>query len=341
MKRALQPYRPPPPAPQGTLQDIYVDDLWTFGSHEYLVRSSAAFTDAARVAGDNAVDVAKHDLTDSLMSLGWAFLDQWDAVLPNPKGWFTLLNVFFREIPWNLQRGDRLPNRVLMRVGSYAARYSRALLPLRAYVQGFYGDIGTCSPNALRTVSAKTVQDLWMWRVVLRLAADRPSLMATPPQWPVIHQMAPEEQAAQADLVVYVDACTTYRAAGVFVENVLCAQFVCPAVTHYVNSRQEDIHINYLEMMSVVGGALIAVSTRPDAKHIHIWCDNTTSVSWSQSNRVTSPLACYFTQTLSLLGATRKVLLTVGWVAGVRNPVADSISRFFQVTDGPQFLSLL
>jgi hypothetical protein len=343
MEQALHPCRPSPTPPiTGPLQDMYVDDLFAFGSQDYLQHASRAFHSAARVAGEGAVDEAKHGLSASLMSLGWAFFDRLDAVLPNPKGWFTLINLFFREVPWDLQRGHRLTNKLLMRLGSYASRYSRALLPLRAFTQGFHGNIGRGgSTMILRAVTAKTVQDLWMWRIVLRLAAQQPMLMATPPLWPVVHHLEPDQQAKMADIVVYVDACTSFHACGAYVEGDLCAQFVCPAPTHYVNSAVQQVHINYLEMMSVVGGALIVLNAHPDITHLHVWGDNTTSVSWAQTNRVLSPLACFFTQVLSLLGASRRVLITVGWVAGERNPWADALSRFFSVPDGPQYLSRL
>jgi hypothetical protein len=39
-------------------------------------------------------------------------------------------------------------------------------------------------------------------------------------------------------------------------------------------------------------------------------------------------------QLLTLLGTSRRILITVGWIKGVRNVMADAISRNFLVSNG-------
>jgi hypothetical protein len=342
MTRALLAHRPPTMIHiTQSVQGMYVDDLFSFGTTTYLEQASLAFANAARVAGHGAHDILKHGVGPDTQSLGWTFMDRHDAVMPNSKGWYNLLNLFFCEVPWNIKPKDKLIAKTLMRLGSYASRYSRALISLRAFTQSFYGDVSDATPFAMRTVSARTVQDIWMWRVVLRLISKNPVLMATPPTWPVIDRFTPDQQARRANIVVYVDACTKYHACGIFVQDILCCQFVCPARTHYYRCAREDIHINFLEMLSVVAGALVTLNECPTIKHLHIWCDNTTSVSWSHTNRVDSPFACFATQMLTLLAASRRVLITVGWVEGVRNSNADAISRYFDVPQGSHYFNLL
>jgi len=327
----------PPHILPAKLFGIYVDDLYAFGGHAFLLIVSEAFEAASTVAGSGARAVEKSDLSPELQSLGWTFIDRLDAVLPNPKGWFSLISLFCVAIPWDLKPKDKLPAQLLLRMGSYASRYSKALLPLRAFVHAFYADAGNASVFAMRSVSARTVQDIWMWRIFLRLAAQQPSIMSTPIHWPVIATLSPQQQADRADRVSYCDAATSSHTIGICVINVLWASFVCPVLSHFhKSSSQSKLSINILEMIAVVSAALVAIESCPPMSHLHVWGDNTTSVAWADTNRVNIPLCCYLTQMLTLLGASRRVLITVGWVQGVRNTIADAISRNFNVPSGPQ-----
>ena len=319
-----------------SLYGMYVDDLYSFGGYNFLQRVGSTFDEASRVAGKGARAIDKHDLTLELQSLGWTFIDRFDAVLPNPKGWFNLISLFFVTIPWNLSAKDKLPAQLLLRMGSYASRYSRALLPLRAFVHAFYGAAGDASVFAVRKVTARVVQDVWMWRIFLRLAHQRPILMATPVHWPVVANLSPQEQADRADRVVFVDAATSSYAIGIYIKDVAWTFFVCPVLKHFRKSAWSILHINILEMIAVVAGALTAIIACPSISHLHVWGDNTTSVAWAESNRVDCPISCFLTQMLTLLGASRRILITVGWVEGVRNPIADAISRNFNVKSGSQ-----
>ena len=221
-------------------------------------------------------------------------------------------------------------------MGSYASRYSTVMLPLRAFVHSFYSDAGDASVFALRSVSARTVQDVWMWRLFLRLAAQQPTLMSTPVHWPVITKLSSQQQADRADEVVFCDAATSTHKIGICVVNGVWASFICPILSHFRQSTKSKISINILEMIAVVAAALVAIEASPHISHLHVWGDNTTSVAWADTNRVNMPICCYLIQMLTLLGASRRILITVGWVEGVRNPIADAISRDFNVPSGSQ-----
>jgi hypothetical protein len=79
-------------------------------------------------------------------------------------------------------------------------------------------------------------------------------------------------------------------------------------------------------MLGVVVGAIIAAITDPTLTHMHVWCDNTTSVAWADRNRT---LSSFSLELLSLLGASRRILMTVGWIEGVRKIQADARRRHF------------
>jgi hypothetical protein len=47
-------------------------------------------------------------------------------------------------------------------------------------------------------------------------------------------------------------------------------------------------------------------------------------------------MLCLCLQLLTLFGASRRVLITVGWIKGAENHMADAISRAFQVPNGSE-----
>jgi hypothetical protein len=322
------------PAALLPLFDMYVDDLYAFGSGEFLQLLSECFARYCTVAGEGARAEEKHAICEWFSSLGWLFNDQFDVVLPNVKGWLNMVALFFSEIPADIAPGDALPVTVLLRAGSFGSRYSQAFYVLRPFCHGFYGNVKGAHTNAIRHVSARTVQDIAAWRMFIRAAHLRPALLSVPVAWPMVLQWNPPEQAAHADRVLYVDACTSQRMCGAYVEGLLWGQYVCPVRTHLVEAEETIVDINVLEMLGVVVGVLAVLSKDPHVKHIHVWCDNTSSVAWADTNRVHSPLLCFLLQVLTLAAAYRRVLISVGWIKGERNVMADAVSRNFIVPNG-------
>jgi hypothetical protein len=329
------------PVQSSGLFGMYVDDLYAFGTQEYLRKLSDTFADASRVAGRGARAVEKSSISEVFQSLGWLFTDSYDAVLPNVKGWMNLLSLFFSVIPWNLLPGQRLPVVTLLRAGSYASRYSNAFYAMRPFCHGFYGNVRGASPFATRAVSVRTVHDISIWRTFLCMAYYNPTILSVPVSWPCVMTASPEAQARHADRIAYVDAALSHHACGAYIEGLAWTQFIPPRLFHRVGSVFEPISINVLEMLGVVVGAIIAVLADPTLTHLHVWCDNTTSVAWADRNRTNSPLSSFLLQLLSLLGASRRILITVGWIKGVRNVQADAISRRFQVPNGAALQSAL
>jgi hypothetical protein len=324
------------PAAGLRLFDMYVDDLYAFGSEGFLQMLSSRFAQYCVVAGDGARAVEKHAIAEWFASLGWMFNDEHDVVMPNIKGWMNMVALFFNEIPEDIKPGDPLAVTTLLRAGSFGSRYSQAFYVLRPYCHGLYGNVKGAHMNAVRHVSVRTVQDIAMWRMFIRAAHQRMSLLSVPVEWPMVLQWTPVEQAGHADRVLFVDACTSQHMCGAFVEGLLWCQYVCPVLTHMVNSAPVRVDINVFEMLGVVMGVLVVLREDTTVKHIHVWCDNTSSVAWASSNRVDSPLLCFLLQVLTLAAAYRRVLVTVGWIKGEVNIVADAISRNFLVPSGTQ-----
>ena len=315
--------------------DIYVDDYYCFGPEETLSTVSTVFTLACSMAGDGARDIAKSRSSRELELLGWTFLEQFGIVRPNSKGWYSLLALFFHELPWEIQRGSRLSVQLLMRLGSYASRYSQAYPALRSFCHGFYGDIRGSQPLAQRRISARTAQDVWIWRMFLMIGYYHPHAMATPLEWPSLYRASSDDQAQHADCVVFVDAALGTNMCGAYIDGVAWCQFTAPINTYYREAVQCALDINVLEMIGTVLGVLLALArSPPNIDHVHVWCDNTSSVSWADSQRVHSPLVCLLLQVVTLSSAARRILVTVGWIQGVENHIADAISRNFQVTNG-------
>lgn len=329
------------PAPSTGLFGMYVDDLFAFGSRPFLKAMSHAFTEASHVAGTGARAVDKSEICDMFQSLGWLFVDDLDAVFPNTKGWMNMLSLFFTVIPWHIKPGDKLPVLTLLRAGSYASRYSNAFYSMRPFCHGFYGNVRGASPYTTRKVSARTVHDISVWRFFLCMAYHQPSILSVPIAWPVILQYNPEEQARHADRVVYVDASLSHFLCGAYIEGLAWCQFQPPVQTYMSEGSRTTVSINVLEMMGVLVGVLIAITEQPSITHLHVWCDNSSSVAWADSQRTNSTLLSFLLQLLTLLGASRRVLFTVGWIKGARNVMADAISRQFLVTNGDNLQATL
>jgi hypothetical protein len=322
------------PVPASGLFGMYVDDLYAFAPAGYLRLLSDRFAHAARVAGDGARAIEKSDISSVFQSLGWLFCDALDAVMPNTKGWMNMLSLFFSVLPWSIQPGHRIPVVTLLRAGSYASRYSNAFFAMRPFCHGFYGNIRGASPFATRAVSVRTVHDIAVWRFFLCMAYHRPAILSVPITWPCRMAANPETQARLADRVAYVDAALSHNLCGAYIQGVAWCQYECPVTTHFVGGVRVPVSINVLEMLGVLVGVIIALDSDHTITHLHVWCDNTTSVAWADTNRTNSPLSSFLLQLLTLLGASRRVLITVGWIEGVRNVMADAISRRFQVSNG-------
>ena len=98
------------------------------------------------------------------------------------------------------------------------------------------------------------------------------------------------------------------------------------------------------EFWAVLMGAMIAASRRPDTTkpmHIHVWCNNSSAVSWVAKCKPLDHAHAMLLQTLCLLQEELNVLTTAGHTPGKKNVTADAMSRRFRVAGGHTLYSKL
>ena len=94
-----------------------------------------------------------------------------------------------------------------------------------------------------------------------------------------------------------------------------------------------------LALTAVLGVAKLnidhPISSSPlSARHLQLWCDNSTAVSLIRTNRANFPILALVLNILTYLQVHHRCLITVGHVAGVLNLWADAASRDFAVPNG-------
>jgi len=151
-------------------------------------------------------------------------------------------------------------------------------------------------------------------------------------------------QAALADDVVFVDACTQHgNGMGFYIPGVGWNSFNAPDLLQYVgyDGNVADTDINLLEFVAAIMAlcAVIALWLRKrkegDAhRHIHIWTDNTSCLSWMLTHRAHHPIHLYLLQVVAFLKVTYNVTVTAGHVPGEVNVFADAASRNFLLENG-------
>ena len=110
-------------------------------------------------------------------------------------------------------------------------------------------------------LSERAYEDLWMWRVILQLGFNNRSWLVLPIRIPSLLRYQPGEdavqrmhrQAALADDVVFVDACTQHgNGMGFYIPEEGWNSFNAPALLQYVgyDGNVADTDINLLEFVA-------------------------------------------------------------------------------------------
>jgi hypothetical protein len=151
-------------------------------------------------------------------------------------------------------------------------------------------------------------------------------------------------QAACADIVVFVDACTQHgNGMGFYIPSKGWNSFNAPDLLTHVgyDGHVADADINLLEFVAAVMALCAVISGclrgRPEGGahvHIHIWTDNTSCLSWMLTHRAHHPLHLYLLQVVAFVKITYNVTVTAGHVPGVVNVYADAASRDFKLDNG-------
>jgi hypothetical protein len=117
----------------------------------------------------------------------------------------------------------------------------------------------------------------------------------------------------------------------------------------YINADGQTVglDINLLEAIAVIVGLIALIqhmlrSPRPlypvacerPFVHVHLWSDNTSAMWWLTLNRTSSPFHAALFQMFAQVQLLSGVVVTLGYVRGEDNFLADASSRNYIVADG-------
>jgi len=250
-----------------------------------------------------------------------------------------------------VEMGALVSVKILQSVASRALRCSDVVHVMAPYSRGFSANLRGV-PIGADTVplTQRAHTDLWMWRIALEMGYYDRKWLCVPIAVPLLHRYQPSEngvqrayrQAAAAECVLYVDACTSHgHGMGFFSPDVGWNSFNFPELCTHRDDRGQPLEtdINVLEYVAAILGFCAVlpsiIQTRRELGdndthiHVHIWTDNSACMAWMLTHRVAHPLHLFLCQVLSLLRVMNHVKLTVGHIPGVKNVVADAASRQF------------
>ena len=256
----------------------------------------------------------------------------------------------FVMMPLELEAGDVISVKTMQSVASRAIRCADVVHVMAPYSHGFSANLRNL-PNGSEEVALtpRAHVDLCMWRVALQMGYDDRRWMCVPIAIPLLHRHRLGEdaverahrQAAEAGLVLFVDACTSHgHGMGYFAPGLGWNSFNLPELCTHRDDRGRPlvVDINVLEYVAAIVGFCAVLPSVTQTRrecgneahtHIHIWTDNTACMAWMLMHRVAHPLHLFLCQVLSFLRVIYRVTLTVGHIPGVKNVVADAASRQF------------
>jgi len=337
------------------LSGMYTADYFVFGNAEYVRQACANFTaDAESRLGDNAVKAEKTLCGSDIDIIGYAN----DTTSAHTIGlslslFMKMVCAVYVMVSMDVKPGDSIPVHTFQSLASRAIRSADVVPVMGPFSRGFSACLkGTTLASTSAKLSLRAYEDLWMWRVILQLGFNDRSWMVVPIRVPLLLRYLPKEdaihrmhrQAAQADDVLFVDACTEHgNGMGFLLTDVGWNSFSAPELLQHVGYDGEiaEADINLLEFVTAVIAlcAVVALRVRQgfgvgNHRHIHIWTDNTSCLSWMMMNRSHHPLHLYLLQVVAFLKVTYNVTVTMGHVPGVVNIYADAASRQFKLPNG-------
>jgi len=329
---------------------IYVDDHIVFGTEKQVDDEVNAFMKDVRVLlGHDAIQESKNIRGTRIDAIGWRCdTNDW-TVAPSARAIIKLVNVFINELPNMLTSETKVTVKQLMRMSSYAIRYSAAILPMRPYttsfainIRGHHGGV-----MAKRRLLNRTRADIEMWRTLMCMMFNDATIIKVPIEWPIIeaHNENGDCTEKGADIVIYTDAQKTHGGIGVYIPNVTWIGVDIHSTHYTVSDVNKEIDINIYEYIAVIIGFFYAIKmlNRDNLsnvegymrnKRIHVHTDNTSCISWVQKRRSESPTHAVLMQLTTMLQIEYGCLLTLSHIPGVLNIEADAISRRFQVPNG-------
>jgi hypothetical protein len=353
-----------------SLRTTFVDDTVAFGPVYVLelIKNSQIAT-ADRVIGPRGTNLKKTEIARILTVLGYLF-DLEEETVGLTSVWFTkLVCTLFHEIPTQIVVGQPVHLHQLQRTAAYMLRSSTIIRGMKPFSHGIYRSIRGLPPAYTGKVplTPDAVTDIQEWRsFVLSLWDNASPLRCSMSIPPLLYRLPGQskedlwqQQAAYAHDVLHVDAMglTTNDS---LVEDVWGGGWVASspsgqysAYGEYVLQRLSlyldpesfgDVdQINVLEFLI----ALVAIDeltrrgrpshlARDAVWHVHCWTDNTTALSWFTKHKSSHPLVLYLLHVYTRLQVDNNMLVTMGHIPGVKNVVADALSRHYRTPYGEE-----
>jgi hypothetical protein len=350
-----------------SLSSAYVDDLIAVGDPEFL---DLVHDKMGSLVGDgrapglcsavSAINESKDIRGNIFEALGWLFDVPLKSVHPNYLTYAKLVYYFFTAIGEFPFAGQRVSVRILMVMGAHAMRSANVLTALLGHSRSFHHNIrGNCDPSSYVYLNQNTVNDIMLWRALLRLSFSDARVLRAPTYSPLlIMKMSPDEplsargerSISRANIWGYSDACTgtggnlqstsetNFCGVGGYIpgfawfgERLSELSIMCIG-----SSESVDTNINILELFALLTTATLAIQHLQSLQsstgcHIHIYCDNMSAISKCRTRRSNHPVYTYLLHLLSLLQLRNRCTVGTSFLKGKDNIVADAASRTFMV----------
>ena len=340
------------------LSSKYVDDYFAACTYDGAVSEIDCLTlDASQRCGADAVSDSKTIISETPTILGYFWNTTTHTVSISESIFRKVLRLFFVHTVAQPQLNDHIPTTHLQRLGSYAIRLSHCLTCLLPFSRGFhYATRFTNTRNSHSKWTSRALSDLAVWRTVLAMSLSDFRWLFVSMHTVGILRYLPSDgidpilrehnrarrQASAASLVGFGDACTTNNGLGVYIEHFYWSSATISALQSNQSSLsdQRPVDINVLEFIAALLTSMALIqsldSLPPSTpRHIHIWTDNTSCLSWMKRHKADHPLHLFLLYCLVFLQVHHRVLITFGHIPGFLNIYADAASRNFQCPNGP------
>ena len=341
------------------LSSAYVDDFsGAYDDTSADIEIAALTHDALSRCGTDPVSSSKTIKSTSATILGYLWNTVSRTVTVSEAIFRNVLRLLFVDILGTPSVGDPIQLDQLQRLASYAMRLANCLTPLLPFSRGFSAATSHIPFHAKTAKwTERAITDLLAWRAVFILSITNNRWLQVPmdtvgrlcytrvdlliPDYAAREHNRSLRQSLSASLIGFGDACTTYNGIGVYVPNTLWCGLMFTELTSIslTSGERRPIDINVLEFIAslVTAIALIQIlDTLPNTtpRHIHIWSDNTSCLSWMKRHKADHPNHSFLLYCFSFLQVSHNLLITQGHILGHLNIYADAPSRNFNCPEG-------
>jgi len=348
------------------LSSAYVDDF--SGAYDYTsadIEITALSRDALLRCGTDPVsnDKTIKELSATILGYLWNTVSRTVTVSENI--FRKVLRLIFVDIAGTPSVGDSIQLDQLQRLASYAMRLANCLTPLLPFSRGFSAATSRI-PFYAKTArwTERAITDLHAWRAVFLLSITNNRWLQVPMDTIgrlcyshfdlLITDYSSREynrslrHSRNASLVGYGDACTTNNGIGIYIPNTLWCGLMFTELTSVslTSGERRPVDINVLEFIAALITAIALIQTldtlpTTTPRHIHIWSDNTSCLSWMKRHKADHPNHSFLLYCYSFLQVSHNLLITQGHILGHLNIYADASSRNFHCPNGEDIRSFL